>query len=73
MALAAQLGAGAAVAAVWPAEASAQGLAGKHASLIARSVRPPDFETPVALLDSFHHADRCLLRALSHAGAGTPG
>lgn len=54
MALAAQLWAGAAAAAVWPAEMSAQGLAGKHASLVARSVRPPDFETPVALLDAFH-------------------
>ena len=31
----------------------AQGLAGKDARLIARSVRPPDFETPTALLDNF--------------------
>ena len=32
---------------------AAQALPGKDARLIARSVRPPDFETPVALLDSF--------------------
>lgn len=32
---------------------AAAGLAGKDARLIARSVRPPDFETPVALLDTF--------------------
>jgi DMSO/TMAO reductase YedYZ molybdopterin-dependent catalytic subunit len=29
------------------------GVSGKHASLIARSARPVDFETPVELLDSF--------------------
>lgn len=32
---------------------SAAGLSGKDPRLIARSVRPPDFETPVALLDTF--------------------
>ncbi|MEP7117790.1 MAG: sulfite oxidase [Acidobacteriota bacterium] len=53
MALAAQLGTGAAAAALWPAGVSAQVLAGKDSRLIARSVRPPDYETPVALLDSF--------------------
>jgi DMSO/TMAO reductase YedYZ molybdopterin-dependent catalytic subunit len=53
LALASQLGVGAAAAATWPFPASAQGLAGKDARLIARSVRPPDFETPTALLDSF--------------------
>ena len=52
VALAAQLGAGALAAAVWPARLSAQSLPGKDARLVARSVRPPDFETPVALLDS---------------------
>ena len=51
LALAGQLGAGVAAAAVWPFEALAQGLAGKDARLIARSVRPPDYETPTALLD----------------------
>ncbi len=53
MALAAQLGTGAAAAALWPADLSAQALAGKDARLVARSVRPPDYETPVALLDNF--------------------
>lgn len=53
IALGAQASAAAALATVWPATAAAQGLPGKHASLIARSVRPPDYETPVALLDSF--------------------
>ena len=53
IALAAQLGTGAAAAIVWPATLSAQALPGKDARLVARSVRPPDFETPVALLDSY--------------------
>jgi sulfite oxidase len=52
LALAAQLGAAGAVAALWPAELTAQALPGKHAQLKALSVRPPDYETPVALLDS---------------------
>ncbi len=52
VALAAQLGVGAAAAAAWPSTGEAQTLAGKDARLVARSVRPPDFETPVALLDS---------------------
>ena len=53
LALTAQLGAGVAAASVWPADLAAQALAGKDARLVARSVRPPDYETPVALLDSF--------------------
>ena len=53
MALAARFGAGAATAALWPVALAAQTLAGKDARLVARSVRPPDFETPVALLDNF--------------------
>ncbi len=53
VALIAQLGAGAAAAALWPADVAAQALPGKDPRLVARSVRPPDFETPVALLDSF--------------------
>ena len=53
MALAAQLGTGAAAAAISPADLSAQALPGKDARLVARSVRPPDYETPVALLDNF--------------------
>ena len=53
MALAAQFGTGAAAAALWPTDLAAQALPGKDARLVARSVRPPDFETPVALLDSF--------------------
>jgi len=53
MALAAQLGTGAAAGALWPTDLAAQALPGKDARLVARSVRPPDFETPVALLDSF--------------------
>ncbi|MBL8136372.1 MAG: sulfite oxidase [Acidobacteria bacterium] len=52
LALAAELGAGAAVAALWPADLSAQALAGKHPQLKALSTRPPDYETPVALLDA---------------------
>jgi DMSO/TMAO reductase YedYZ molybdopterin-dependent catalytic subunit len=52
LALAAELGAGAAVAALWPADLSAQALAGKHPQLTALSTRPPDYETPVALLDA---------------------
>jgi len=52
LALAAQLGAGSAAAALWPAELSAQALTGKHPQLTALSTRPPDYETPVALLDS---------------------
>ena len=53
MALAAQLGTGAAAAAISPADLAAQALPGKDARLVARSVRPPDYETPVALLDNF--------------------
>ena len=53
MALVAQLGAGATAAALWPGDLAAQALQGKDPRLVARSVRPPDFETPVALLDSF--------------------
>ena len=53
MALAAQLGTGAAAAALSPADLAAQALPGKDARLVARSVRPPDYETPVALLDNF--------------------
>jgi sulfite oxidase len=53
LALAGKLGLGAAAAAAWPFDAIAQVPAGKDARLIARSVRPPDFETPVALLDSY--------------------
>ena len=50
LALAAKLGLGAAIA-TWPTAVLAQALAGKDPRLIARSVRPPDYETPVALLD----------------------
>ncbi|MGE0361517.1 MAG: sulfite oxidase [Vicinamibacterales bacterium] len=53
LALAARLGLGAGAVAAWPFHAIAQVPAGKDARLIARSVRPPDFETPVALLDSY--------------------
>ncbi|HUU33318.1 MAG TPA: sulfite oxidase, partial [Vicinamibacterales bacterium] len=53
IALVAQLGAGSAAAAMWPADLAAQALPGKDSRLVARSVRPPDYETPVALLDSF--------------------
>ena len=53
LALAARFGLGAAAVSTWPLDATAQVPAGKDARLIARSVRPPDFETPVALLDSF--------------------
>lgn len=53
LARAAQLGTAGVVAALWPAELAAQALAGKHALLRALSVRPPDYETPVALLDRF--------------------
>lgn len=49
--LAAQLGVGV-TAAAWPSGLGAQTLAGKDARLVALSARPPDFETPVALLDS---------------------
>ena len=51
LALAAELGASAAATALWPADLSAQALAGKHPQLKALSTRPPDYETPVALLD----------------------
>lgn len=50
---AARLGTTGVVAALWPAELAAQALPGKHAMLRALSVRPPDYETPVALLDRF--------------------
>lgn len=53
VALIAQAGAGAAAVALWPADLAAQALPGKDARLVAKSVRPPDYETPVALLDSF--------------------
>ena len=53
LALAGRLGLGAAAVSAWPFDAGAQLPAGKDARLIARSVRPPDFETPVALLDSY--------------------
>jgi DMSO/TMAO reductase YedYZ molybdopterin-dependent catalytic subunit len=53
LALAGKVGLGAAAASAWPGSAVAQVPAGKDARLIARSVRPPDFETPVALLDSY--------------------
>lgn len=53
MVLATKLGLGAAAAAAWPLDLGAQVPAGKSAQLVARSVRPPDFETPIALLDSF--------------------
>ncbi len=63
LALAAQLGAGSVAASLWPADLSAQALPGKHAQLIALSTRPPDYETPVALLDSFiTPADRFYVR-----------
>lgn len=52
LARAAELGAAATAAAVWPHAAWAQALAGKRTELKALSVRPPDYETPVALLDS---------------------
>lgn len=52
LALTAQLGGAAAVAAAWPETLAAQALAGKDPRLTALSARPPDFETPVALLDS---------------------
>ncbi|MBP7777703.1 MAG: sulfite oxidase [Acidobacteria bacterium] len=52
LAIAAQLGVGSTAAALWPADLSAQALPGKHAMLTALSTRPPDYETPVALLDS---------------------
>ena len=51
LAAAAALGTAGAAAALWPAELAAQALPGKHAQLTALSVRPPDYETPVALLD----------------------
>jgi sulfite oxidase len=55
LSLASSLGLGAAASAAWPFDLHAQTAVppGKHAKLIARSVRPPDFETPVELLDSF--------------------
>jgi DMSO/TMAO reductase YedYZ molybdopterin-dependent catalytic subunit len=53
MAAAARLGLGAAAAAAIPARLAAQALAGKDPRLVSRSLRPPDYETPVALLDEF--------------------
>jgi sulfite oxidase len=53
MAAAARLGLGAAAAAAFPAPLAAQAIAGKDPRLVARSLRPPDYETPVALLDEF--------------------
>lgn len=52
LALAAQLGVAGTASALWPADLSAQTLAGKNTRLVALSARPPDYETPVALLDS---------------------
>lgn len=52
LALTTQFGGAAAVAAVWPEALAAQSLAGKDPRLMALSARPPDYETPVALLDS---------------------
>ena len=54
--LAARAGIGAAAIAALPRAAFGglqAGATGKHSSLIARSARPVDFETPVELLDSF--------------------
>lgn len=51
LALTAQVSAGAAAAALWPETLSAQSLPGKDARLTALSARPPDYETPIALLD----------------------
>ena len=54
--LAARAGIGAAAVAALPRAAFGglqAGVTGKHSSLIARSARPVDFETPVELLDSF--------------------
>ena len=54
--LAARAGIGAAAVAALPRAAFGglqAGATGKHSSLIARSARPVDFETPVELLDSF--------------------
>jgi DMSO/TMAO reductase YedYZ molybdopterin-dependent catalytic subunit len=60
---AASLGFGAAAAAAWPEWLVAQVPAGKDARLIRHSVSPPDYETPVALLDSFvTPADRFYVR-----------
>ena len=53
MALAGTLGAGAAVGATVPRALLAQVPAGKDPRLLIRSLNPPDFETPVALLDAF--------------------
>jgi sulfite oxidase len=52
LALAAQLGVAGTASALWPVDLAAQTLAGKDARLMALSARPPDYETPVALLDS---------------------
>lgn len=51
-ALAARLGAGAALGTVWPEALAAQPPSGKHPQLAVLSARPPDYETPVSLLDS---------------------
>lgn len=53
LAAAARLTAGTAAWLSLPRWAAAQALPGKDPRLIARAVRPPDYETPVALLDSF--------------------
>jgi DMSO/TMAO reductase YedYZ molybdopterin-dependent catalytic subunit len=50
---AAQFGLGAAAAATLPVEVLAQALPGKDPRLVPRAIRPPDYETPVALLDDF--------------------
>lgn len=53
IAAAARLGLTSAAAVLVPRGAWTQAIAGKDPRLISRAVRPPDFETPVALLDSF--------------------
>lgn len=50
---AARLGLGATVGSLVPVSLSSQALSGKDARLIPRSLRPPDYETPVDLLDPF--------------------
>ena len=53
MTAAARLGLGAAAAAALPLDALAQALPGKDPRLVPKAIRPPDYETPVALLDEF--------------------
>jgi sulfite oxidase len=52
LALATQLGAAGLAISAWPSRALAQLAAGKDARLTILSMRPPDYETPVALLDN---------------------